>query len=400
MKTLAALLVCAVLTGIFFYVRSQEAPAVRTAVVSRRRLEVTLNTNGKVEPLRWRAARAERAGLVTAVPVTRGQAVLAGEPLALLESRDARAELDQAEARIRAARAELETLSGGGRRAEVAALDAELAQAQLNRQQAQRDLEVTQRLEARQAATRQQVLDSQDRVARFDQQIAALTARRAALVNPPDLEAAQARLAEAEAAKRLAQERLALGVVRAPMAGEIYGLPVRPGLYLEPGAEVALIGDLSRLRVLVLVDEPELGRVRAGMPARITWDALPGREWVGNVEKTATQIIPFGTRQVGEIICEVDNRERALLPGANVDVSLFSEVADNALVLPKEAIQRRDGQAGVYLIRAGRLAWQTVRTGVISVTQVEIQEGLREGDRVALPGAVPLTEGLAIRVAP
>jgi HlyD family secretion protein len=135
------------------------------------------------------------------------------------------------------------------------------------------------------------------------------------------------------------------------------------------------------------------------MDATVTWDALPGRQWRGTVEKTPTQIVPLGTRQVGEVLCQIDNADSVLLPGTNVNVSLRSSLAENAVSLPKEAIQRRNQESGVYVINGGRLAWRPVRTGVASITRVEISEGLREGDSVAVPGAVPLAEGMAVRAA-
>ncbi len=398
MKRVAVFLILALAAGaLALYLRSQEPPEIRTAVANRQRIEVTINTNGKIEPVTWGTVRAERAGLITGVPVTRGEKLRKGQTIAQMESREERTALDQARARVEQAKAELETLSRGGRSPEVAALDAELAQVKLNRAQGQRDLEVTIRLEARKAATRQEVQDGQDRLARFDEQIRTLAARRAALVNPPDLKAAQGRLADAEAAVRLAEQRLALGVLKAPLDGTLYQLSVRPGTYVEPGEEIAVLGSTDRLRVVVFVDEPELGRVRAGMPVVITWDAVAARRWTGRVEKIPTQIVPLGTRQVGEVLCQIENPDGLLLPGTNVNVALQSDVAESAVAIPKEALQRREGRTGVYVLDGERLAWRPVDMGIASVTAVEIRSGVKEGERIALPAPFPLSDGLAVR---
>ena len=90
-------------------------------------------------------------------------------------------------------------------------------------------------------------------------------------------------------------------VVRAPIAGTVYQFDLKPGAYLNAGDLVASIGQLDRVRVKVFVDEPDLGRVKRGMPVGITWDAMPGRQWKGVVDKTPTQIVALGTRQVGEV---------------------------------------------------------------------------------------------------
>ena len=55
-----------------------------------------------------------------------------------------------------------------------------------------------------------------------------------------------------------------------------------------------------------------------GQPVTITWTAQPGKRWKGTVEKGATDIIALGTRQVGEVLCTIDNPGRELVPGTNV----------------------------------------------------------------------------------
>ena len=66
---------------------------------------------------------------------------------------------------------------------------------------------------------------------------------------------------------------------------------------------MASIGKLDPVRVRVYVDEPELGRVTAGQSVRITWDALPGKEWTGVVEKRPTEVIALGTRRRSAKCC-------------------------------------------------------------------------------------------------
>ena len=116
-----------------------------------------------------------------------------------------------------------------------------------------------------------------------------------------------ARLHDAESAVTLAEERIRKSVVRAPISGTIYQFDLKPGAYLNAGDLVASIGQLDRVRVKVFVDEPDLGRVTPGKPVAITWDALPGRQWKGAVDKRPTQIVPLGTRQVGDVLCVIDN---------------------------------------------------------------------------------------------
>ena len=110
--------------GLWLYFESTKPPELAFARVKRQRIESTVTTNGKIEPLKWAAARAEREGLITEVPVKEGQQVAQGAPIALLDTREARAQLASAEARIEEAKASLALLQAGGRAAEIAEIEA------------------------------------------------------------------------------------------------------------------------------------------------------------------------------------------------------------------------------------------------------------------------------------
>jgi HlyD family secretion protein len=155
---------------------------------------------------------------------------------------------------------------------------------------------------------------------------------------------------------------------------------------------------LDRVRVRVYVDEPELGRVAVGQPVTIRWQAIAGREWKGTVERKPASIQALGSRQVGEVLCTIDNSGAVLTPGANVDAEIRTAVVENAVVIPRESI-RHDAAGDYVLILAGDiLERRNVKTGVSSVTLVEVTSGLKEGDAVALPSETPAKPG--DRVAP
>jgi len=192
---------------------------------------------------------------------------------------------------------------------------------------------------------------------------------------------------------RLARERAAQGVVKAPIAGVIYGLAVRTGAYLSVGDLVANIGRMDRLRVRVYVDEPELGRVAEGQPVTIAWQALAGRKWQGTVERKPTSIQALGSRQVGEVLCNIENPGSELIPGTNVDAEIRTAVVDNALVIPREALRHDAAGDYVLALKDSAVERRPVKTGTSSVALVQIVEGLAEGDAVALPSETPLKPG-------
>lgn len=372
--------------------RKHEPPLVAVVRVKRETLVSTLPTNGKIEPIEWEAVRAEAAGVVREVNVRDGQTV-AGAVIARISQPGLQQDLAGAEARTSESRSALSTLQGGGNTSQISDLNAELARAEFDRDTARRDYESLSRLADKQAATRVEVMAAKKRLDAAEIAIQTTKARLAALVGSNDVAAGRARLAEAESAANNTRQRLALGVVRTPIAGTVYSLPVRPGTYVNVGDLIANVGNLDRLRVKVFVDEPELGRIRIGMPVRITWDGLPGRVWEGTVERLPTEIVPLNARQVGEVWVTISNTGRDLVPGTTVNAEIQTNVATDALVIPKAAIRHDRNPPGVFVLRDNRVFWQTLVTGPSDITNTTVLRGLREKELVILPSDQPLKTG-------
>ena len=397
LRHLLGLVALALAAGAVWYAITlrNQPPELTFARVVREPITSSVPTNGKIEPIEWAEARAERAGPVEKIVVQRGAHVAEGAPLVELDSAEARAELAAAQARVSQVRADLDVIERGGRATDLSVLSGDLEREKLELAAAQKEHDTLARLQAKQAATAYEVSQAKDRMDRAAAQIRSLEQRRGTLVAPQDRSAAEARLHDAESAVSLAEERIRKSVIRAPIAGTIYQFDLKPGAYLSAGDLVATIGQLDRVRVKVFVDEPDLGRVARGKPVVITWDAVPGKQWKGTVDKTPTQIVALGTRQVGEVLCVIDNPKNELLPGTNVNVEIGAESAANALTIPKEAVRRELGQAGVFTLAGNKLAWKKITLGVSNTTRTQVQ-GLNENDAVALPSDKPLKEGMIV----
>jgi HlyD family secretion protein len=385
------LLLAAIL--VWAYTKKNEPPTVPFAKVKRETLVSTLPTNGKVEPLQFASVRVDTAGLVAKLPVKQGQRVAKDAVLAELSAPSLHAQLSAAEARVEQAKAELANIERGGRKADLVEIESDLARAKLDREAALREYNALHRLEEKQAATREEVAAAHGKLRQSDLEIEGLERKRAALVGSSDRAVADARLREAEASVQLARQRIADSIVRSPIAGVVYSLPIKLGAYLNAGDLVANVGVLDRLRVRVYVDEPELGRVAVGLPVNITWDALPGERWPGVVEKLPTEIQPLGTRQVGEVLCTIENPAHELVPGTNVNAEIQASVTANALTIPKEALRRNPSGIGIFALMGGAIHWRPVKTGSSSVNRIQIPEGVAEGDAVALPTDFALHDG-------
>ncbi len=338
----------------------------------------------------------ESTGLVKRVAVHAGDTVRKDQVLAELSEPGLQQELDAAMAREAQARADLQTFQAGGRSADTAELDGSMNRLKSDRDAAQRNLDALQRLVAKQAATQFEVEQARQSVTSLDVQIQSLQQKREALVGKGDLANAEARVQEAEANVRLTRNRMTQDIILAPMSGIVYDLPARTGSYLNAGDPVASIGILDPVRVRVYVDEPELGRVAAGQSVRITWDAQPGKEWTGTVEKRPSEVVALGTRQVGEVLCTIRNPMRELAPGTNVNAFILTQVVPNALTVPKAAV-RRDGTIGVFVLQKDNtVKWQPIVTGASDALRVEIAKGLADGDAVAQPSDQTLKNGTKV----
>ena len=392
------MLVAVAITGIVVWTFSKKTapPEVDFVKVARETIVSSLGTNGKVEPIDWLPVKAERAGAITRVLVARGQSVRKSAPLVEMDTRVASAELSKAQAAIQEAKSQEKVLDQGGRVAERQQVDADLSRARLDLDVAQKQQAALERLVARQAATRVELDNATQVVEQLQLRIRALDQHKAALVTGSDREIAKARLQEAESAAAIARTTLDLSVIRAPMDGVLYDFDVKAGAFLNPGDAVAKIGKLDRVRVTVYVDEPDVGKVRKGEAVIITWDALPGHQWKGEVDRLPAQVIPLGTRQVGEVGCVIENPDRDLLPNANINADIQAAVVENALVLPKEVFRRQGSDTGVFLLQGDRVAWRKVRLGVSSYTKSQVLSGLADGDGVALPTEKVLKNGTRV----
>jgi HlyD family secretion protein len=394
---LILIILLAIGLAVWIHQMNTAPPLVPFAAVQRETLVSSLSTNGQVEPSAWVSVRAERAGAVEKLAVQNGQDVRQGALLVELAARDARAEVAGAEAAAAQARARLETLTQGGTAGSGVEIANEIERDRLELRAAERDRDALKRLADKQAATAQEVLEAVQRVERLEAAIKGLERKRVALVDAADLASAQARLQEAQAGLDQARVRLERSFVHSPTAGTVYDLAVRRGAYVNAGDPLANVGNLRTLRIRIFVDEPELGRVAVGMPVVVVWDALPGRQWRGTLEKLPSEVVVLGTRHVGVAYSTIENPDLRLVPGTTVSVEITSQVVAAGLTIPKEAIRAENGQTGVYVFRNGHVEWQPIQLGASSITRAVVSSGLAEGDRVALRSERPLHNGDPVR---
>jgi HlyD family secretion protein len=189
--------------------------------------------------------------------------------------------------------------------------------------------------------------------------------------------------------------------IRAPRAGVVYAVPVREGQYVQGGDLIVAVADLSKVQVRAFVDEPEIGKLTPGQKVNVTWDALPGRVWEGQLTRVPANVVQRGSRNVGEITTVIDNSDMKLLPNVNVTVNVITAERPNALSVSREAVhQLQGGEHYVYEIVDGKLKEREVKMGISNLTRIEITSGISDGTLIALGSTnnQPLRDGLPVKV--
>jgi HlyD family secretion protein len=397
--TLAAIL----LIIVFFAVRrlTREQLPLRVAQATMQDLITTDSTNGKIEPQRNFEAHAPAPGTVKSLYIKAGELVSKGKLLLSLDDADAVAHSVGALATLRGAQASYQATEQGGTQEERNSLAGELTKAQMDRDQAQRDLDTLKKLVTQGAAAPGEVASAQQRLDAANTSLSTLEKKRTARYSAADIAHSKADLEQAQAAYAAASSVVTDSNVRAPFAGTVYSVPVSQSEYVQQGSLLLQMADLTRIQVRAYFDEPELGALHVGQPASIVWDALPDHQWHGRILSMPSTIINFqNTRNVGEVLLSVDDADGKLLPSTNVKVTVTEQRLDHVLTIPREALHSESGKNYVYLLRGKVLRRQPVTVGARNLTQVQVVRGLAENATVALSttNGEPLAEGVPVQI--
>jgi cobalt-zinc-cadmium efflux system membrane fusion protein len=218
-----------------------------------------------------------------------------------------------------------------------------------------------------------------------------------------DLDAAQAALKEAEIAAQAARQRLAaLGIaaeggvsslvtVRAPLDGIVLDKPAVAGQAVDTGRPLLTIADLSRVWVEAAVPADSLAQIGAGMPARVSVNALPGP-----LDGTLSFVGPVlgETTRMATARVTLPNRELRLRPGMLATVDLLGPRTEVAVTVASEAVQTIHEHDVVFVRTAGGFRAQDVTLGRSDGKRTEVVKGLPAGASYAAGGSFLLKADL------
>ena len=307
------------------------------------------------------------------------------------------AEIASAQAAVDAAHTKLAALQGPANPADVAAARQDLSAAQAEVRtlragpsalglQAARGAVASARAKVAQLRGPAAGIAARAAVSKAVGDLAALNARRGR-ASPSDI--ALARLKYSAAGARLAAARVALRqlTVRAARAGTVTSLLTVPGAPVDVTTPIAEVANLDHLAVRVELSEFDVARVKAGLKANVSVDALGGKTFPGVVLFAALA----GTEKDGVVTFPVTVSLKGVhgpRPGMNVSVRIIVAERRGVVQVPIDAVTRDGDHATVEVVGSdGNSSPRRVKLGLANNKSVEVVQGLHAGERIAAAAA-------------
>lgn len=204
--------------------------------------------------------------------------------------------------------------------------------------------------------------------------------------NADDLEAAQARVDAAQATLNLAR-------LTAPFAGTVTEALPLPGDQVSTGALAFRVDDLRSLLVDVELSEVDINSVTVGQTVTLTFDAILGKEYKGEVTKVAQAGTVVGGVVNFTVTVELTDPDELVKPGMTAAVNIVVKEIKDAVLVPNRAVRLVDGDRVVFVIgEDGKPKKVEIRLGSSSDTMSVVLGGdLKEGDRILLNPTADLT---------
>jgi HlyD family secretion protein len=399
MRIIGGVAVVAVLGGVVAFSVTKERRSripVLTQKVARRDLVSTVSASGEIKPKMFVNVAADVSGRITDMFVKEGDTVRKGQMLARIDATRLEAGKEQSEAAVQAARADL------------ARTEADVQNARLGFERAKK------------MRTDQLISDQQ-----FEQADADLKMKSAAV------EAQKRRIRQQEALLASTSDDVRKTVVVAPMNGVVTSLQREQGESVI-GAQsfsptvIMTVGDVSSFEVEILVDETDIRYVTLGLPAEVRVDALEGVKLKGEVTEIGSSAIPRGQTAAStssssntanqakdfKVTVTLTQPPPSLRSGLNATAEITTNKKEKVLAIPIQAVvvrevskegkvvdpaalqasegdpsggaprEKGEEKEGVFVVNNGQVAFRPVKTGIIGETEIEVTEGLKEGDEI------------------
>jgi len=360
-------------------------PRAAVAVVRRAPVEKTLTVAGEFVPFQEVELHAKVAGFIRHIKVDIGDRVRAGQVLATLEVPELNAQVSGAEAGVRHSQEEIGLAKSEVTRAEANHTALHMAAERLRQAAAARPGMIAQQelddAEAKDRASEAQVAVAKSTVAAQEQQL------------------------DVAKAERMHYSSLAdYSKITAPFDGIVTWRYADTGALIQAGTSnagsmpVVKVAEVNTLRLRIPVTESLAAYVREGDIADVRVQAT-GDHFVGKVVRT-TGALDRTTRSL-QVEVDVLNAKMKLTPGMYADVSLRIAGSPDALIVPVEAVDRGTSGTSVLVVGANNaIERRAVRTGLETPDEVQILDGVSNGERVIVGNLASFEPGQRVDARP
>ncbi|MFK7856425.1 MAG: efflux RND transporter periplasmic adaptor subunit [Granulosicoccus sp.] len=336
--------------AVYIWQQAEATRFVSTVAVVRGSIDSRLQLTGSVINDRTVTLTALLDGEITSILAREGDKVEAGDVLAELDSRQARAMVDQASAELVLQEQALEAST--------------------------RNLARIERL------SRVGSVSVQSRDDGRDAQIEA-----------------RASLHAARATLTMNQLILDNALIRSPFSGTVIEQSAETGQWLEAGTPLFRVVASEGTVIEAGVSASDWPRLSVGQPVTLSSDDSDGVQWASDINWIAPTVDTIGG-QAKNVAIRISPTEKAppLLLGQDVDVDVLLQRNDDVLVVPLQVLQENDvGEFSVFVLNDGTAQETQLTIGLTSLEDAEVISGLTEGDRVIIPVGKLLQDGQAVR---
>ncbi len=325
---------------------------------------------------------AQAAGELSQLNVDFGGYVSQGQVIATIDQRDAKLKVEQAEATLKQTVARLGMKEGekfdSNQNADVRVAKSQLDWAKL---ELDRSVKLIEKGDIPRSSYDEKVTNHNLAQARYqaafdsvNQQLAAVEQQKATLA--------------------LAKKALADTVVRSPISGAVKEKHASRGSYLMVNGKIVTLVKINPLRLRADIPESSVAAVRTGQTINVTVDAFPNRTFTGRVVRIGPSL-DEKTRAL-TVEAEVANSGNLLRPGMFAKSRLITSANAPAVMVPQRAVQPVAGLSKVFVIENGKAVERVVKTGATDGDLIEIVEGVKDGETVAISNLDKLQSGTAV----
>jgi len=190
--------------------------------------------------------------------------------------------------------------------------------------------------------------------------------------------------------------------IRAPFSGIITDIKISLEEHVSGANELFTLVNIDRIQVHAKVLESEIGKIKLGREVQLRFSAYPDRIFKGSVKAISPIVNPED--KTCKVFIDASNPDEEIKPGMHAEVEIVSDIYEDRLLVPQEAILHRGGRKLVFVFEDGLAKWRYVQTGLENENFAEILpaerqgEGVKEGESVLIEGHFTLAHDARVKI--